>query len=224
MERILVTGSAGHLGEGLMRVLREAGRDAVGLDVLASPCTDVVGSVADRDVVRAALRGVTAVVHAATLHKPHVSSHARQDFVETNVAGTLALLEESVAAGVDRVRLHQHDEHVRARARAAAGRAGGVDHRGRRARAAQHLRRDEDRGRGPVRARAPRHGAAGPRPAHVALLPGGRRPRRRAVRVRGREPQGQRAAVPARRPPGRGRRAPVRARARAARSGSAATS
>ena len=42
------------------------------------------------------------MVHTATLHKPHVSSHARQDFVETNVAGTLALLEESVAAGVDR--------------------------------------------------------------------------------------------------------------------------
>jgi nucleoside-diphosphate-sugar epimerase len=102
MERILVTGSAGHLGEGLMRVLREAGREAAGLDVLASPYTDIVGSVADREAVRAALRGVTAVVHAATLHKPHVSSHARQDFVETNVAGTLALLEESVAAGVDR--------------------------------------------------------------------------------------------------------------------------
>ncbi len=102
MERILVTGSAGHLGEGLMRVLREAGRDAAGLDVLASPFTDFVGSVADREVVRAALRGVTAVVHAATLHKPHVSSHAREAFVETNVAGTLALLEESVTAGVDR--------------------------------------------------------------------------------------------------------------------------
>ena len=96
--RILVTGSSGHLGEALRRVLD----DSVGLDILPSPYTDIVGSVADRDVVRAALRGVTAVVHAATLHKPHVSSHARQDFVETNVAGTLALLEESVAAGVDR--------------------------------------------------------------------------------------------------------------------------
>jgi nucleoside-diphosphate-sugar epimerase len=102
MERILVTGSAGHLGEGLMRVLREAGRDAAGLDVLPSPYTDVVGSVADRELVREALRGATAVVHAATLHKPHVSSHGRQAFVDTNVTGTLTLLEEAVAAGVDR--------------------------------------------------------------------------------------------------------------------------
>jgi nucleoside-diphosphate-sugar epimerase len=103
VERILVTGSAGHLGEGLLRVLRDAGRDAAGLDVLPSPYTDVVGSVADRGLVREALRGVTAVVHAATLHKPHVSSHGRQEFVETNVSGTLTLLEEAVAAGVDRL-------------------------------------------------------------------------------------------------------------------------
>lgn len=102
MERILVTGSAGHLGEALVRVLTAQGRDVVGLDVLASPYTSVVGSVAERDVVRSALRGVTAVLHPATLHKPHVGSHSRQDFVDTNITGTLTLLEESVAAGVEK--------------------------------------------------------------------------------------------------------------------------
>ena len=40
------------------------------------------------------------VLHAATLHKPHVATHGRQDFVDTNVTGTLNLLEEAVAAGV----------------------------------------------------------------------------------------------------------------------------
>jgi len=45
--------------------------------------------------------GVSAVLHPATLHKPHVGSHGRQDFVDTNVTGTLALLEEAAAAGVD---------------------------------------------------------------------------------------------------------------------------
>jgi nucleoside-diphosphate-sugar epimerase len=102
VERILVTGSAGHLGEALVRQLSAQGRDVVGLDVKESPFTSVTGSVADRDVVRAALRGVTAVLHPATLHKPHVGSHSRQDFVDTNVTGTLTLLEESVAAGVGR--------------------------------------------------------------------------------------------------------------------------
>ena len=85
-----------------MRVLRDDGHDVVGLDLLASPWTEVVGSVADRALVRATLAGADAVIHSATLHKPHVGSHARADFVETNVAGTLTLLEEAVAAGVGR--------------------------------------------------------------------------------------------------------------------------
>jgi nucleoside-diphosphate-sugar epimerase len=97
--RVLVTGSSGHLGEALRRVLP----DALGLDVLPSPYTDIVGSVADRAVVRRAVEGVDAIVHAATLHKPHVGSHSRQEFVDTNVTGTLALLEEALAAGVSRV-------------------------------------------------------------------------------------------------------------------------
>ena len=99
-ERVLVTGSAGHLGEALVRVLRGQGRDVVGLDLLASPFTTVTGPVTDRAVVRRCLAGVGTVLHAATLHKPHIGSHRRRDFVDTNVSGTLALLEEAVAAGV----------------------------------------------------------------------------------------------------------------------------
>ncbi|WP_067824891.1 NAD-dependent epimerase/dehydratase family protein [Nocardia inohanensis] len=100
MERFLVTGSSGHLGEGLVRVLRERGQDVVGLDVAESAYTTFVGSIADRDVVRRALDGVTRVLHTATLHKPHVGSHRRQDFVDTNVTGTLTLLEAAAEAGV----------------------------------------------------------------------------------------------------------------------------
>ena len=100
--KILVTGSAGHLGEALVRVLRDEGHDVCGLDVLASATTTVVGSVADRACVRECVRGADAVLHAATLHKPHVGSHTRQDFVDTNVTGTLNLLEEALAAGAGR--------------------------------------------------------------------------------------------------------------------------
>src|SRR4051812_19693494 len=98
--RILVTGSSGHLGEALMRVLGGEGADLVGLDVLDSPHTHVVGSIADRALVRRSMFGVDAVLHTATLHKPHVGSHGRQEFVDTNVTGTLMLLEEAVVAGV----------------------------------------------------------------------------------------------------------------------------
>ncbi len=100
--RILVTGSAGHLGEGLVRVLEGTEHEVVGLDLLASDHTRVVGSIADRDCVRGAIAGADAVIHSATLHKPHVGSHGRDDFVQTNITGTLNLLEEAVAAGVSR--------------------------------------------------------------------------------------------------------------------------
>lgn len=98
--KILVTGSAGHLGEALVRTLRRAGRDVVGLDIVRSPFTSEVGSVADRDFVRRCMAGVGAVLHAATLHKPHVGTHSKRAFVDVNVVGTLNLLEEAVAAGV----------------------------------------------------------------------------------------------------------------------------
>jgi nucleoside-diphosphate-sugar epimerase len=98
--RVLVTGSAGHLGEAVMRVLDATdGITPVGLDLLASPHTTAVGDVCDRAFVTRWMHGVDAVVHTATLHKPHVASNPRQDFVDTNVTGTLTLLEAAVAAG-----------------------------------------------------------------------------------------------------------------------------
>ncbi|WP_019929010.1 NAD(P)-dependent oxidoreductase [Nocardia sp. BMG111209] len=100
MERFLVTGSSGHLGEALVRTLRARGQDVAGLDVLPSPYTTITGSVGDRETVRRALDGVTYVLHTATLHKPHVESHRRQDFVDTNVSGSLTVFEEAAAAGV----------------------------------------------------------------------------------------------------------------------------
>lgn len=99
--RILVTGSAGHLGEALMRTLRESEHDCVGIDLLASAYTDMQGSIVDRDFVRTAMRGVDAVLHAATLHKPHVATHRRQDFIDVNLTGTLNLLEAAADVRVD---------------------------------------------------------------------------------------------------------------------------
>ncbi len=100
--RILVTGSSGHLGDALTRTLPEDGHEVIGLDVLGSPSTSVVGSIVDRACVRGAIAGADAVVHCATLHKPHVGSHDRAEFVDVNITGTLNLLEEAVAAGVSR--------------------------------------------------------------------------------------------------------------------------
>lgn len=97
---VLVTGSSGHLGQGLVRALRDRGHEPIGLDILPSAFTTHVGSIADRAFVRRHMAGIETVFHAATLHKPHVATHSRQDFIDTNITGTLNLLEEAAIAGV----------------------------------------------------------------------------------------------------------------------------
>jgi UDP-glucose 4-epimerase len=98
--KILVTGSSGHLGEALVRTLSGSGHEVTGLDIKKSAFTDVVGSVHDSESIHKCMRGVEVVYHAATLHKPHVATHSMQQFIDTNVSGTLTLLQLAKAHGV----------------------------------------------------------------------------------------------------------------------------
>ena len=98
--KILVTGSSGHLGEALVRTLSDTAHQVIAADIVESEFTNRVGSITDRPFVKRCMKGVDAVLHTATLHKPHVVTHARQSFVDTNITGTLSLLEEAVVSGV----------------------------------------------------------------------------------------------------------------------------
>ena len=64
--RILVTGSAGHLGEPLMRTLAKTEHEPIGLDIKSSPFTRRVGSITERGFVRECMEGIDA-------HLPAVS-------------------------------------------------------------------------------------------------------------------------------------------------------
>jgi UDP-glucose 4-epimerase len=97
---IVVTGSAGHLGEAIVRTLRAKDLSAIGVDRKPSEHTDRVGSIDDIRFVESCLKRASAVVHAATLHKPHVATHSWQEFIDTNVTGTSVLLEAAAAARV----------------------------------------------------------------------------------------------------------------------------
>jgi UDP-glucose 4-epimerase len=97
---VLVKGSSRHLGEARNSEMRAAGHRPFGVDLKASPFTNDVGSIAERSFVKRCMPHAQAVIHAATLHKPHVATHSRQAFVDTNITGTLNLLEEASAAGV----------------------------------------------------------------------------------------------------------------------------
>jgi len=98
--RMLVTGSSGHLGEALVRTLRERDVDVVGLDFRPSAYTNVVGSVNDPVLVREAMAGVQVVFHMAALHKPQLAFLPGKAFVETNIGGTQNVLDAAVAANV----------------------------------------------------------------------------------------------------------------------------
>ena len=98
--KILITGSSGHLGEALIRTFTQMQYQTVGIDIKPSEFTDKVGSIADRIFVRSCMQGIDYVIHTATLHKPHVVTHSKQDFIDTNITGTLNLLEESAANSV----------------------------------------------------------------------------------------------------------------------------
>ena len=98
--KTLVTGSSGHLGEALVRTLLDANHEVISLDVKPSPFTTMVGSITDRECVSSCMTGVHTVYHTATLHKPHVVTHSMGEFVDTNIHGTLILLEQASAARV----------------------------------------------------------------------------------------------------------------------------
>lgn len=98
---VLVTGSSGHLGTALMLSLPSFGFRPLGIDILEAETTHHVGSIANREFVNLILQSnpIKYILHAATLHKPHVGSHAKEEFIETNITGTLVLLEEASALG-----------------------------------------------------------------------------------------------------------------------------
>jgi UDP-glucose 4-epimerase len=102
--RVLLTGSSGWLGRLLAPRLRGLGHRITGLDVVAGPQTQIVGSVADRATVERAFadHAIEAVIHGAALHKPDIARFPAGAFIDVNVAGTLNLLRAAAAARHDR--------------------------------------------------------------------------------------------------------------------------
>jgi nucleoside-diphosphate-sugar epimerase len=100
--RVLVTGSSGQLGATVARELARRGDAVVGLDLCAGETTTCLGSLTDSDLVREVVRDVDAVVHTASLHAAHLVTHAPHDFVDTNVNGTMNLLDAAARHGVRR--------------------------------------------------------------------------------------------------------------------------
>ena len=105
----LVTGGAGYIGAHVVRAMVEDGQDVVALDDLSTGDASrlpagarfVEGSVLDRDAIRAALAGVTGVVHIAAKKQVGESVADPLLYYRENVAGLTTLLSAAVGEGVD---------------------------------------------------------------------------------------------------------------------------
>ncbi|KAK5654421.1 hypothetical protein OQA88_7331 [Cercophora sp. LCS_1] len=97
---ILVTGSSGHLGAALVLSLPSYGFQPLGIDILPSPTTHHICDITSPAQVAALFASnpdIAHIIHSATLHKPHVASHPKSAFINTNISGTLHLLEAATA-------------------------------------------------------------------------------------------------------------------------------
>ena len=109
--RVLVTGSPGFVGCHVVRALKNQGHDVVTLVRSVDKATAlfqkhgivvdrlVTGSITDGMVVRDALQGCDAVVHAAAITPMQAASEA--ELVATNVDGVKQVLGQAVAAGIN---------------------------------------------------------------------------------------------------------------------------
>ena len=102
--RILVTGAAGFLGRHLCQRLMQWGEEVVGLDLAHDPPVPGIeariGSITDEDTVRAAAEGCEALIHTAAI--TGLWSHDPRAFERVNAAGTRAVLDACLDAGVHR--------------------------------------------------------------------------------------------------------------------------
>jgi dTDP-glucose 4,6-dehydratase len=118
MARVLVTGGAGFIGSNFVRLLLTtdpavevvnfdcltyAGNLANLADVANNPRHEFVrGDITDREQVRAAMRGVSDVIHFAAESHVDRSIQDSGPFVRTNVTGTQILLDAAREFGVEK--------------------------------------------------------------------------------------------------------------------------
>jgi len=119
---ILVTGGAGFIGSHLTRLLVERGevvrvleKPGAAVDHLPLARLELmVADIRDRSAVAKAVQGCRQVFHLAA--NPHLWTQQRGQFQQVNYQGTVHVLDESLAAGVERV-LHTSTESILTRTR-----------------------------------------------------------------------------------------------------------
>jgi nucleoside-diphosphate-sugar epimerase len=101
--KILVTGSAGQLGSVTVEHLRKHNHEVTGADIISSTATDVLLDIKNKQTVLEVTKGYNAIIHMAAVHGKHYElGYPRETFIDTNIYGTLHLLNACVANGVQK--------------------------------------------------------------------------------------------------------------------------
>jgi len=100
--KILITGSSGQSGSAIAKLLSPT-YEVIGFDKLDGVFTTKKGDLTNWAMVKEITKGVSAIIHTASLHAPHVHTFTKEQFVDTNIKGTLYLLEAAKLNGVQQL-------------------------------------------------------------------------------------------------------------------------
>jgi len=101
--KVLVTGSSGQLGAATVKHLRQHGHNVYGVDIIPAGTTDQLLDIKDKAAVEAAAKGIDAIIHTAAIHGKHYElNYPREAFIDTNIYGTLNLLDICVKNGISK--------------------------------------------------------------------------------------------------------------------------
>lgn len=98
---VCVTGSSGQLGAVISSLLR-ANHSIVGVDSAPGEFTSHIGDITDQEFIISVTKGADVIIHTCSLHAPHLKTHSSEEFIGTNINGTLNLLKSAVQNGIGR--------------------------------------------------------------------------------------------------------------------------
>ncbi len=93
--RVLVTGSSGQLGAVISSMLSKE-HSTIGVDFIPGQYTSHIGDITDHEFVLSVTKNVEIIIHTCSLHAPHLKKHSSEEFISTNINGTLSLLKSAI--------------------------------------------------------------------------------------------------------------------------------
>lgn len=99
--KVCVTGSSGQLGAVISSRLRGQ-HSIVGVDSAPGEFTSHPGDITDQEFILSVTKGTDVIIHTCSLHAPHLKTHSSEEFISTNINGTLILLKSAIQNRIGR--------------------------------------------------------------------------------------------------------------------------